>query len=68
MNYHKSRGPSVGPRGKVWMVRRLANGDTSVVVHIHEIDDSQKALNLRVGGQVAIVENCDDREPTGAET
>ena len=56
MCYHKNRDRSVGPHGNVWMVRKLANGGTSIVVHVLGRDDAASALHLGVGAQVTIAD------------
>ncbi len=60
MSHHKKRGRSVGPHGNVWIVRKLANGGTSIVVHVRGRDDAAVALHLGVGAQVTIVNDAQD--------
>ncbi len=40
------------------MVRKLANGGTSIVVHVRGRDDAAAALHLGVGAQVTIVNDA----------
>ena len=42
------------------MVRKLANGGTSIVVHVRGRDDAAVALHLDVGAQVTIVSDAQD--------